>query len=422
MARTIYSILLYPLVPLVLLRLLVRSLRVPGYRQRWAERFAFIKPNLPVAPIWIHAVSVGEAVASFTLVQELVLRYPDIPLLVTTTSPNGSAQIVKALGDKVHHYYAPYDLNGAMRRFFRRVNPRLVVVVETELWPNLMATAQQRNVPVMLINARLSERSLRGYQFWPSLVKQALNRYTWIATQSEIDRNRFLQAGADAERVNVVGNLKFDVALSSESRIRAEAIRQQLGVDSPIFLAASTHKGEETIVYEAFAQLRQRHHDARLVLVPRHPERAEAVVEMAKKWGFDVVRRTEQSQNIQTADVYLVDTIGELPLFFAAADVAFIGGSLVPIGGHNMLEALIWGVPVLFGPYLHNFREISQSILDCGAGKKIQNGEELAHEVEVMFDDSALRIEKGEKGRAFIETNRGTLERIMQAMDRILPL
>lgn len=420
MARKIYSILLYLLVPLVLMRLLVRSIKVPAYRKRWRERFALGLPEVPVAPIWIHAVSVGEAVASFTLVHALLKQYPAIPLWVTTTSPSGSARIVGGLGGKVHHCYAPYDLSGTMQRFFRRVKPRMVIIVETELWPNLMATAHQSNVPVILINARLSEHSLRGYTFWPTLVAPALNRYTRIATQSEIDRNRFLEAGAEPQRVQVAGNLKFDMALSSESRIRAEAIRQRLGVNSPILLAASTHKGEETYLFEAFVRLRQNHPEARLILVPRHPERAEAVVEMARKWQLDVVRRTQQNEAGWQAEVYLVDTIGELPLFYAAADVAFIGGSLVPIGGHNMLEALLWGVPVLFGPHVHNFREISQSILACQAGNLVRTVDDLTEHVDRLFRDPALRSQQGQAGLALIETNRGTLDRIMTTIDRIL--
>jgi len=419
--RFLYTLLLYLLAPLVLLRLAWRGLRAPAYWRRWPERFGFIEPPLGKQVIWIHAVSVGEVQAAVPLVRALLEKYPAYSLLLTTVTPTGSAQVTALFGNELAHVYAPYDLPVSVQRFFKRVRPQLAIVMETELWPNLFHACRSRQVPLLLVNARLSARSVAGYRRVKPLVARTLANITEIAAQGEADAARFEQLGAPHERITVSGNLKFEQRIPPSLLERAAVLRRDWGTGRPVWVAASTHEGEDEQLLEVFSQLRKRFADCLLVLVPRHPERFETVAELCRRRGLDVVLRSERRPCDADTQVFVGDSMGELPLFFAAADVAFVGGSLVPHGGHNLLEPAGLGLPVATGPYVFNFTEICDLLLQAGACEKVGNGEELAATLGRWLADANERHRVGEQGRQVVEKNRGALRTVLTMIDRHLP-
>jgi len=411
-SRFFYNTLLYLMTPLVLLRLLWRGRQSPAYWRRWGERFGWFQAPVLDEPLWIHAVSVGEAQAAAPLIEVLLTGYPERSLVVTTTTPTGSQRVRELFGDRVFHVYLPYDLPGAVRRFLRRVQPRLALIMETELWPNLFHQCAAQDIPVIIANARLSPQSAAGYARIGPLVRRTLADVSLIAAQGEADAQRFRALGAVAERVMVMGNLKFDQTLPDDLAARAAELRQQLGAERPVWIAASTHEGEEEKLLDAHARLCETQPDALLLLVPRHPERFPKVAALVQRRGFKLVRRTEGRACEADTDVFLGDTLGELPLFYAAADVAFVAGSLVPVGGHNMLEPAALGVPVLFGPQLFNFVEISSALLAAGAARQIGDAGQLAQVVAALLGDPEQRRVMGEAGRQLVVENRGALARL----------
>jgi len=426
--RRLYTTALYLLLPFVLGRLAWRGLRNRGYWQRWGERFAFFAVPELRDPIWLHAVSVGETLAAAPLVRELLARCPERSLVITTTTPTGSERVQALFGDqfigqpggRILHVYFPYDLPGVVRRFLGKTRPGLALVMETELWPNLFRQCARREIPVLIANARLSARSAKGYAKLGGLVRDTLDDISLIAAQGEVDAERFRGMGAAAERVTVMGNLKFDQRLPGDLEDRAEVLRRQLGMNRPVWVAASTHEGEDEQVLDAFTRLRERHPDALLLLVPRHPERFARVASLARRRGYDVVLRSEGRPCDADTAVFVGDTLGELLLFYAAADVAFVGGSLVPRGGHNMLEPAALGVPVVFGPHLFNFADISRALLEAGGARRVADSGELARVVGEMLSDAALRAEMGEAGRKLVAANRGALERLLALLQPYL--
>ena len=417
----IYTLLLYLLVPLVLLRLAWRGLRAPDYWRRWPERFGFIEPPLGARVIWIHAVSVGEVQAAEPLVRALLEKYPAHSLLVTTVTPTGSARVMALFGDEVAHVYAPYDLPGAVKRFFLRVRPQLAIVMETELWPNLFHACRDRQVPLLLVNARLSEKSMTGYLRVKRLVARTLGNITDIAAQGEADAQRFERLGAQQDRITVSGNLKFEQRIPPNLLERAEVLRRDWGTGRPVWVAASTHEGEDELLLDVFSRLRERFADCLLVLVPRHPERFKSVAELCRQRGLNIVLRSEMRPCDADTRVFVGDSMGELPLFLAAADVAFVGGSLVPHGGHNLLEPAGLGIPVVTGPHVFNFTEICELLLQAGACEKVGNTEELAVTLGRWLGDANERHRVGEQGRAVVEKNRGALQTVLAMVDRHLP-
>ena len=333
-----------------------------------------------------------------------------------------SERVRAAFDHEVEHVYAAYDLPGAVGRFLDRARPRLAVFMETELWPNTLRLCAERAIPVVVANARLSERSARGYSRFPGVVGPMLGRIGAIAAQGPRDAERFLALGVPRERVQVTGSLKFDVPLPASLREQAEALRRQWGVDRSVWVAASTHEGEEKRILDAFDRLLQHCPGSLLVLVPRHPERFARVLALARRMGFRVVQRTRAGEDVTQAQVFLGDTMGELPLFFAAADVAFVGGSLVPTGGHNLLEPAALGVPVLFGPHVFNFAEVSGMLVERGAGRQVRGTRELAAVVCELFQDPNRRHAMGESAREAVVENRGALERLMTVLEPQLGL
>ena len=418
-----YNWFLRLLFPYVLLRLLWRGLRIPDYWRRIPERFGFIDPLPTPRVIWIHAVSVGEVRAAVPLVRELSARYPDYPPLITTMTPTGSAQVRELFNGKLAHCYAPYDYPAAVRRFLDRTQPVMAIVMETELWPNIFHQCRARSIPVFVTNVRMSESSMRKYQRFASLARATLQQVRRFAVQSQADANRLLMLGAGPESVTVTGSIKFELNAGASLRESAEVLRIAWGQDRPVWLAASTHQGEEETVLAALAQLKQHKRFANmlLVLVPRHPERFAAVARLCRKHGFRVAQRSE-TPGALAADIEILvgDTMGELQLFYGAADVAFIGGSLVPTGGHNLLEASAVGKPVVFGPHMFNFQEISQMTLERGAGVQIQAPSELAAAVSDFLGNANRRDSAGEAGRRMVEENRGALAANMRIIEQLM--
>lgn len=418
--RALYSLLLYALTPVVVLRLAYRGLKAPAYWRRWSERFGWMPALVERPRIWIHAVSVGETQAALPLVQSLRERYPDHSVLITTTTPTGSQRVRELFGPEVEHVYLPYDLPGAVRRFLDASSPCIALIMETELWPNLFRGCASRRIPLLVMNARLSARSCAGYERLAGLTASTLADITHLAVQGEQDAKRFRHLGAAAAAIAVCGSIKFELQQPPSIKEQAAVLRRDFGVERPVWIAASTHEGEDTQVLDAFDQLRVLLPDALLVLVPRHPERFAAVAQLCRGRGYDVVQRTEGQACAPDTQVFIGDTMGELPLFFAACDVAFMGGSLVETGGHNMLEPAALGVPVVFGPHVFNFEEISARLLETGAAKQVSDAAQLAATVSDWLQDANARYEAGQRGSAFVERNRGARERMLGLIEPLL--
>lgn len=416
MARWFYCLLLYVFSPLVLLRLWQRGRRAPAYRRRWRERFGWVTPVPEGVRFWVHSVSVGETIAAAPLVEALLARHPEERVLVTTMTPTGSDQVRKLFGDRVLHVYAPYDLPDAVARFLRRVRPAELIVMETELWPNLIHACSKRGIPVVLANARLSERSARGYGRVAWLSRPMLQSLDWIAAQADADAERFLALGAHPDHVSVCGSIKFDFSLSDNLREAARQLRSRLGDSRPVWIAASTHEGEDEILLDAHRRLLKGYPDAALILVPRHPERFNDVARLVELSGFTLSRRS-QGAPAAGCQVLLGDTMGELRMMYGAADVAFVGGSLIESGGHNPLEPAAWGLPTLMGPHVFNFADICQRLVEvkglCFAG----SAEVLAQRLTNFFDDPEHRRAIGQQALDFVASNRGALQRLLEGVE-----
>lgn len=419
--RWVYSALFYLAAPFLLLRLWRKGRANPAYRQRWRERFALqtIQPP-PQGVIWLHAVSVGETEALAPLLKHLQQRHPDIPLLVTSTTPTGSARVAALFGDTVRHQYLPYDLPWAVNRFLDSYRPRLAVFMETEIWPNWFAGCAARNIPLAIANARLSERSCRGYRRLSSWIKQILAAAQAVAAQTEADAQRFASLGVPAERLHVLGNLKFDRAAPPDFKEQGQALRQALWGQRPCWIAASTHAGEEEQVLDAHQSLRQAFPDLLLILAPRHPERCEAIAQLLQSQSHAYIRRSSGQPCPAEVSVFLLDTLGELGRFYAATDVAFVGGSLVAIGGHNVLEPAVLGIPVLFGPQVFHFADITRRLQSAHGARQIQDAAELAWQVEHLLHNDADRQQLGQAGQAFVAANRGAVERHADLLESLL--
>ncbi len=414
--RVVYSALFYLLVPLILFRLIWRGFKAPQYWKRWSERFAIYGHEHAQGVIWFHAVSVGEAESVFPLVRLILQRHPGTRILITTTTPTGSARVKAVMGSSVEHVYLPYDLPGSVERFISHFEPVMAVIMETEIWPNLFARCAKEDIPLSIVNARISKKSENGYRKIPSLVRPALADVKVIAAQTRQDAERYITIGAESDRVTVSGNLKFDLEISSEVVEQGESIRNTVFPSRPVWIAASTHKGEDEMVLQVFAKLKRQVSHLLLVLVPRHPERFEEVRKLCEAEGFNVNMRT-RSENCGTeTDIYLADTMGELKMLYAASDVAFVGGSLVPVGGHNVIEPAAIGVPIVFGPYMSNFKEIEKGLLDANGAIQCTDSELLRQALEKLLQNKHYRQEIASNAKAFVFKNRGALERIYGAL------
>ncbi len=423
MARLLYTLLFYLAVPIVLLRLLWRARKAPAYARRWRERFGLVPPLQANKVIWVHSVSVGETLAAVPMIKALQQRYADARLVVTTMTPTGSERVKASFGDTVYHVYAPYDLPDAIARFIERVRPDLLIIMETELWPNLIAGCRKRGVPVVLANARLSDRSARAYGKLPGFTRSMLGNLSAVAAQHSDDGNRFCKLGLPPQHCQVTGNIKFDLDLDETLREKAAALRHQwCGEDESraVLLAASTHRGEDEQVLNAFQRILESHSNVLLVLVPRHPERFDDVAELCRQHGLAVVRRSSGEIPGAGQQILLGDTMGELLAFCGASDVVFVGGSMVPVGGHNLIEPAAWAVPVLSGPHLFNFSEASKLLLNAGGMQVCKNSSELAMAVIQLLNDQSRRTGMAQAAKMVADQNRGALQKLLSMVDEQL--
>jgi 3-deoxy-D-manno-octulosonic-acid transferase len=416
----VWRILVYLLLPYAIGNLIWRGLRYSAYWHRWPERFGFV-PRLPGRVLWVHAVSVGEVRSAAPLVSALVERNPEHRVVVTTMTPTGSQQVRELFQDRVSHCYVPYDFPMAVRRFFERVRPEVAVIAETEFWPNIFAECGRRRIPLLLVNGRVSQASLRGYLRVPNIARAMLANADLLCAQTRVDAQRLCNLGAPDRLVHVTGNLKFDVELPGQLLEEARALRGHWGRERPVWIAASTHAGEERKVLDAYALLKRRHSALLLVLVPRHPERFQAVARLCRRRGLAVAERSRTPGALPTrTDVLVGDTMGELQRLYAAADVAFIGGSLVPHGGQNLLEACAVEVPVVFGPHMFHFEEISAMALERGAARQVHDVQGLTSAVALYFDQPDLRCAAGKAAHTLVTDNRGALGRTLALIEDAL--
>lgn len=413
MWRFVYRLLLLLAWPWVRLRLTWRARQEGAYGERIEERFGHPPPDIPRGAIWFHTVSAGETIAAAPLIAALAEEFAPLPFLVTTMTPTGSAQVRARLGDRVHHCYAPYDFPRGVERFYRTLEPRLLVLMETELWPNLIAAATRRDVPVMLVNARLSERSARGYARAGGLTRQMLGQLRWIACQYPDHAERFRQLGAPPQRVLVHGSVKFDQVLPADHAERVAALRRRWSLQGkPVWVAGSTHPGEEAAVLEAHAALRRRQPEARLVLVPRHPARAGEVAALVRRAGFRVVLQSAPGAADAQAEVVLGDVMGELLYLYGLGDAAFVGGSLVDVGGHNPIEPALCGKPAAMGPSLFNFPDVAQIFSNAGCLEVVPDARALAERIARWLDEPDLGRCLGERARRTVAEHTGASERL----------
>ncbi|MFA7268170.1 MAG: lipid IV(A) 3-deoxy-D-manno-octulosonic acid transferase [Sterolibacterium sp.] len=420
LSRALYSLLICLGLPAIVLRLLWRAYRQPEYLRHWRERFGcYATPASAEGDkrklIWIHAVSVGETRAAQPLIAVLRQRHPDYKILMTHMTPTGRQAGVELFGDSVERVYLPYDYPWAVSRFLRHFRPRLGLLMETELWPNLIASCRRREIPLLLVNARLSAKSARRYARLPQLTRCALQDLTAIAAQEETDAGRLRQLGA--HEVAVLGNLKFDIAPPAAQLEQGKVFRRLFGA-RPVLLAASTREGEEALLLDAWCASPCK--DALLVIVPRHPQRFEEVAQLVAARGLHLQRRSETAAVAPETRVWLGDSMGEMFAYYAASDVAFIGGSLLDYGSQNLIEGCAVGVPLLLGPSTYNFSAAARAALACGAARAVADADELVGAALALLADAEERGRMGTAGQRFAVRHRGASERTSALLDRVL--
>lgn len=418
--RYLYTILLYLAMPFIFLRLFLRSRKLPGYRNRLKERLGCYPFKLDKC-LWVHAVSVGEVLAAIPLIKSLQQEYPNLPLLITNMTPTGAERVKAAFGDTVHQAYLPYDMPAAVKRFLNTMNPKMCVIMETEMWPNLLAACRQRKIPVVLTNGRLSAKSAGGYALTGSIAREMFSNVTHISACSIADADRYATFGAVPPQLTITGNLKFDLVLSDELVQKSAALREQLGEKRFVWVAASTHDGEEGILLQAHKLLLEQNPDALLILVPRHPERFNAVAEMSARL-FKTVRRSSNAPVTADTAVYIGDTMGELMLMYGASDVALVAGSFIPRGGHNILEPAVLAKPIITGIHVFNFADICNTFEKANAMVKVPNLDELVRVLVGLMQDPEARNELGNRARAVMDANRGALRRQLNAIKKLMPV
>lgn len=392
-----------------------------AYLQRWPERLGFYK-HLPALEqsIWVHTVSVGETLAAIPLIRNLIELYPENSILVTSTTPTGSERVRAAFSEEVVDCYLPYDIPSAIKRFHKYFDPQIGIVMETELWPNLLRQCCLAKINVIVANARLSQRSAKGYQRFAFLSRNMLKDIAFISCQTEDDKKRFQSLGVAAKNMEVTGNIKFDLEFPEHLVQEGIQLRERIFAhNSKIWIAASTHRGEDEKVLAIHQRVLEQCPEAKLIIVPRHPERFEEVHEICQSTGLKLWRRSAGIPEKNDCDIFIGDSMGELLLFFAMSDCAFIGGSLVPRGGHNLLEAEAFACPVVVGPYTFNFSQATQLMVDAGAAIQTDEGE-LHFAIIHWLKDDASRIKAGETGREIVIQNKGALQQLLATIKRHL--
>lgn len=415
MGRWLYSLLMYLALPAAFAFLWYRGRRDPAYRQRLSQRLGYVPEVSEAGALWVHAASVGEVIAATPVIRGLMARFPDRSMVVTTMTPTGAERVHATFGDAVQHRYIPYDAPGPVNRFVSRLQPSLLVIMETEVWPNLVHSCARRAIPLILANARMSERSARGYARFGSFSRELFAVFDWVAAQATPDAERLRQLGVRSDRMAVAGSIKYDVSIDAPVREEARQLRRALGVDRPVWIAASTHEGEDEQALEAHRRLLETSPEALLVLVPRHRERFDSVFRAIDAAGLSGHRRSLGGE-ARNATVYLADTMGELLMLFGVVDVAFIGGSLIERGGHNPLEAAAWALPILTGPHVFNFATVFQRLEAEGGVSYVATAEALGDALTEMFEDPAGRRRMGEQAHAVVEANRGAVARLVDGI------
>jgi 3-deoxy-D-manno-octulosonic-acid transferase len=412
--RFFYTVLIVLLAPIFTVRLFWKSRLNPGYRQRWLERFGVFEKQPLEQSIWIHAASVGEVQATQQLVKQLHQHYPDQEIVFSTTTPTGADRVRLLFGDHVTHFYFPYDIPLVIRRWLRHTCPVMLIMMETEIWPNLLIACREANISTVLANGRLSEKSMAGYQRFGNFAHQVFASIQVVAAQSQDDANRFKQLGVSSRQMAVTGSVKFDIHQPAIIREQAEAMRRLIGTGRPVWVAASTREGEEEAILAAHHRVRQAIPEALMILVPRHPERFDKIAQLCEQRGFSLMRRSSNEVCTEAHGIFLGDSMGELPLMYQIADVAFVGGSLVDTGGQNVLEPASFGLPVLFGPSMYNFASISEMLLCEQAAIRIDDGVALADQVVAWLSDASERSRYGENARRLVAANRGATAKLVE--------
>ena len=413
--RFLYSLLITISTPFVLLYFAVRGLRDRAYLNFWGQRFGYIRPDKKDG-IFLHAASVGECAAAKPLINALLRTYPELPFAVTTLTPTGAERVRSDFGREVDHYYLPLDLPSATARFLHRLQPKLIIVMETEIWPNLYRAAQRRNIPLIIANARLSRRSVGRFQYIPRFIRSVLQPVAWVGAQSTQDAEHIVQCGVGPLNVEMIGNIKFELDIPDGLIEQSQALRSLWGSHRPVLVAGSTHEADERVVIPAFCKLLENLPEALLILVPRYPERFTRAAQTARALGLHVKPHSADTVCAGQIQCVVVDTMGELMACYASADVAFVGGSFGAEGGHNPLEPAVLGKPILVGPNVENSKDLVAMLVDCKAAMVVNNQQDFRHALETLLRDSGLRHHMGQSGRNLVENSRGALGLTMAAV------
>ncbi len=416
MNRTVYSLIGYLLLPIMVLRLLVKGFKNKSYHHRISERLGFIN-KIPVPIIWVHCVSVGEFRAAIVLIDELIKNHPNHRILVSTTTPTGSQAVKNYYQSEVLHFYFPFDLPLIVNRYIKQINPELCILLETEIWPNLIHALNKNNIPSLLVNARLSQRSLEKYQkFAPNLAKQTLNNFSIVATQNQNSADRFIQLGANNDKIIVAGNIKFDQNPSVNQTSNQELL--SIITKRKVVIFASTHKGEETQIIDAYLD-HKNNIDALLVIIPRHPERFNEVYKLAQKQQINIIKRSS-NKSCKDCEMLLGDSMGEMMSYFDTSDIVFMGGSLNNTGGHNMLEPAALSKPILFGPNVFNFAEISSDLIEQKGAIQAQNANELFEKIIDLLEDEKQRKAMGNNANQYFKSKQGAVKKLNQLINKFI--
>jgi len=415
----IYSFIFYLITPLLLLKLWRRGKKSPAYRQRIAERFGFASQTVGLKPLWVHAVSVGEVVAVVPLVKRLRIQYPEQAILLTTSTPTGAERVSKLFENdsSVVHQYCPYDQPGAVSRFLSKHQPIGLLIVETELWPNMLAQCKRRNIPVMLANGRMSEKSKKGYQKLSSMTATMLSQIDLLVAQYESDGEQFKNLGLSAEKLVISGSVKFDMVIGQSVLTDAAAFRARAG-SRPTIILGSSHASEEQGVLEQMAGIWQQYPDMLLIIVPRHPERFAEVAELAETYSDQVLRRSQNDIN-EHCQVYIGDTMGELTMLYATADIAVVGGSFVALGGQSPIEPAAVGKGVVMGPQQYNFSVICPQMQAAGGLITTYGFSELQERLISLFADTKHIQSMGENALDYVTAQRGASEKLFKSVEQL---
>lgn len=419
--RLLYTALFYLILPLLFVRLWWKSRKQSLYRTRWSERLGKIPDLQTKDPIWVHAVSLGEVIAAKPLVRALEEQYPDKKIIITTMTATGSREAKKMISEQVCHFFVPYDVPLAINRFMEHIHPSCLIIMETELWPNLIHCVRLKNIPILLANARLSDKSFKSYRRFKFLSSLLFKPLTHVMAQSEQDASRFNQLGIEQKNITSAGNLKFDLSVPEQQVIEGKAFKEKFFPNRPVWIAASTHAGEEELILSAHEEILKTLPSALLILVPRHPERFDDVAKLCNKHQMSSIRRSHLSNNAEThVAVLLGDSMGELYFYYAMSDIAFVGGSLVPIGGHNLLEPAALHLPIITGKNLSNFRAISSTLKNKNALIKVNDTQELFSEVTKLLQNPTLKKQMGEAAYSVIAQNRGALNLHLDHLKKLI--